>query len=261
MKVVVVTNTNDHVVRFIDGKAGVLADISLLSRKVLEVRNPTDYVTRILVSEESRRTRPCEMPRCSNLCGKICHTSTTDIYNPGIRPYIKRTKNLFGAFTCVYSKFANFHTGSAMSSTLFRGGNNTADIKRAIQHIFVESFVESVLVHNCVFTGNLGVPVSKHNAAVQASMEKELGCKSDKLVDLCDENMFAITCLLKNFAVPVIANDAGDSGVSSIRVNICRTGVLNIFFAIPGGVRAQVHLDEVLMPVAHRIFKAVARVV
>ncbi len=95
-----------------------------------------------------------------------------------------------------------------MSSTLFRGGNNTGDIKRAIAHVFVGCFVESVLVHNCVFTGNLGVPVSKHNAAVHESLEKELQCKSDMLVDMCDENMFAVTCLLKNFAVMGYSKDA-----------------------------------------------------
>ena len=261
MKVVVVTNSNDHVIRMLDGDASALAEISLLSRRVLEVRDPTDYIQRVVVSGDMCNTRPLEMPRCSNLCGKISHSSTTDIYNPGIRPYIKRTRNLFGAFTCVYSKYANFHTGSAMSSTLFRGGNNTGDIKRAIEHVFVGCFVESVLVHNCVFTGNLGVPVSKHNTAVHKSLEKELQCKSEILVDMCDENMFAVTCLLKNFAVPIMNVHPGDSEVSSIRVNICRTGVLNIFIAIPGGVHARSHLDETLAPVSLRIFNAIARVV
>ena len=261
MKVVVVTNTNDHVIRMLHKNASALVEISLLSRRVLEVRDSMDYITRVIVTSDTCNLRGVEMPRCSNLCGKISHTSTTDVYNPGIRPYIKRTKNLFGAFTCVYSKHANFHTGSAMSSTLFRGGNNTADIKRAIEHIFVGCFVESILVHNCVFTGNLGVPVSKHNAAVHKSLEKELQCKSEILVDMCDEHMFAVTCLLKNFAVPIMEVHPGDSEVSSIRVNICRTGVLNIFIAIPGGVDARTHLDETLAPLSRRIFNAIARVV
>jgi hypothetical protein len=54
---------------------------------------------------------------------------------------------------------------------------------------------------------------------------------------------------------------SGDSEVAGVRVNICRTGVLNIFIAIPGGIDARSHLDETLAPLAHRIFNAIARVV
>lgn len=262
MKVVVVTNTDDHVIRIFDGSTSPLPEISLLSRRVLEFRSPSDYIARVIIScDEWCNIRPVELPRCSNLCGKITHVSSKDIYNPGIKPYIKRTKNLFGTFTCVYSKHANFHTGAAMSSTLFRGGSRTADIKLVIGHIFVECYVDSILVHNCVFTGNLGVPVSKNNSAVQRSIEQELQCEAEILVCLCDENMFAISCLLKSFKAPLLAVGAGDAEVSSVRVNICRTGVLNIFIAIPGGIDARLHLDEALAPVALRIFNAIARVV
>ncbi len=116
MKVVVVTNTDDHVIRMIDGSTSPLTEISLLSSRVLEFRDPADYITRVVIScDGARNIRNAELPRCSNLCGKITHVATNDIYNPGIRPYIRRTKNLFGLFTCVYSKYANFHTGAAMS--------------------------------------------------------------------------------------------------------------------------------------------------
>jgi hypothetical protein len=262
MKVVVVTNRDDHVIRMIDGNMSPLAEISLLSRRVLEFRDPADYVARVVIScEVPCNIRDAELPRCSNLCGKITHVAAKDIYNPGIRPYIKRTKNLFGLFTCVYSKYANFHTSAAMSSTLFRGGNKTADIKRAIEHIFVESYVDRILVHNCVFTGNLGVPVSRNNSAVQKSIEEELQCRAEILVCVCDENMFAISCLLKSFKTPLVEVGSGDSEVAGVRVNICRTGVLNIFIAIPGGIDARSHLDETLAPLSHRIFNAIARVV
>jgi hypothetical protein len=73
--------------------------------------------------------------------------------------------------------------------------------------------------------------------------------------------MFAISLLLKDFRTPLVAVAAGDSPVASVRVNICRTGVLNIFVAAPGGVDARTHLDETLLPVAHRLFAPIARVV
>ena len=105
MKVVVVTNTDDHVIRMIDGSTSPLTEISLLSRRVLEFRDPADYITRVIIScDDQRNIRNAELPRCSNLCGKITHVATKDIYNPGIRPYIRRTKNLFGLFTCVYER-------------------------------------------------------------------------------------------------------------------------------------------------------------
>jgi hypothetical protein len=80
-------------------------------------------------------------------------------------------------------------------------------------------------------------------------------------VGVCDENMFAISLLLKDFGKTLVDVAAGDSGVASVRVNICRTGVLNIFITVPGGADARTHLDETLMPVPHRLFAAIARVV
>ena len=262
MKVVVVTNTDDCVIRDLDESRDLLAGISLLCRQVVEGRQTEAYIKRVVISCDTvLNIRPKEPPRCSNLCGKITHVAASDIYNPGIKPYIKKTKNLFGSFTCVYTKHANFHTGAARSSTLFRGGNNTSDIKRAIEHIFVSCYVERLLVHNCVFTGNLGVPVSQKNTAVLARLTEDLHCESEILVSVCDENMFAISCLLKKFREPLMLVGQGDCEVASVRVNICRTGILNIFIAIPGGVDAQLHLDEMLGPVAHRIFESIARVV
>ena len=262
MKIVVVVNTNDTVIRMVDEEADVLSEISGLCRRVLEARAPEDHVIRVVVScDDMFNLRPMELPRCSNLCGKITHLPATEIYNPGVKPYIRKTKNLFGNFTCVYSKNANFHTGVALSSTLFRGGSSTRNIKRAIAHIFVGCYVESVLVHNCVFTGNLGVPVSRSNSAVQKGLQTEFECRAEPLVGVCDENMFAISLLLKDFGKPLVDVAAGDSAVASVRVNICRTGVLNIFIAVPGGVDARTHLDETLAPVAHRLFAAIARVV
>lgn len=262
MKIVVVLKTGDTVIRMVADEADVLAEISVLSRRALEARAAEDRVLRVLVScDDLFGLKAAEPPRCTNLCGKITHLAASEIYNPGVKPYVRRTKNLFGNFTCVYSKHANFHTGAARSSTLFRGGCNTQHIKHAIEHIFVDCYVHSVLVHNCVFTGNLGVPVSRSNAAVEKSLAADFECRALPLAAVCDENMFAISLLLRDFRTPLVAVAAGDSPVASVRVNICRTGVLNIFVAAPGGVDARTHLDETLLPVAHRLFAAIARVV
>ncbi len=94
---------------------------------------------------------------------------------------------------------------------------------------------------------------------VQKSIQEELQCRAEIIVPICDENMFAISCLLKSFKTPLLEVGSGDSEVSSVRVNICRTGVLNIFIAIPGGIDARPHLDETLVPLTHRIFSAIAR--
>ncbi len=64
--------------------------------------------------------------------------------------------------------------------------------------------MDRILVHNCVFTGNLGVPVSRNNSVVQKSIEEELQCRAEILVCVCDENMFAISCLLKSFKTPLV---------------------------------------------------------
>ncbi|NBW88309.1 MAG: hypothetical protein EBR51_00070 [Gammaproteobacteria bacterium] len=264
MKIALVTANGDTVIRFVPEDVDVLAEISLLSRHVADGRAaaPGAQLARVLISvgERAPRIKAAELPRCTNLCGKVAHYANLDIYQPGVRPYVRRTKSLFGTFTCVYSKYANFHTGSARSSTLFRGGTSTERIKHAIAHIFVQCVVHSVLVHNCVFTGNLGVPVSRSNGAVQRCLEAEFECLAQPLMAI-DEQMFAVSLLLKNFRSPLVEVGPEDSPVASVRVNICSTGVLNIFIAAPGGIDTRIHLDETLLPVAHRLFEAIARVV
>jgi len=277
VKLAVVTGDGDTVIRFVPEDADVLAQVSLLSRRVVEgraaletsssanselARAPRAEVARVVISvgERAPRIKAAEPPRCSNLCGKVAHYASTDIYQPGVRPYVRQTRSLFGAFTCVYTEHANFHTGAARSSTLFRGGTSTECIKHAIAHIFADCVVHSVLVHNCVFTANLGVPVSRHNVAVQRSLEAAFECQAQPLMAI-DEQMFAVSLLLKDFRAPLVEVAPGDSPVASVRVNICRTGVLNVFVAAPGGVDARTHLDETLLPVAQRFFEAIARVV
>lgn len=267
MKLVVVAANEDTVIRFLPEDADVLAEVSLLCRHVVDGRAgagpaPGGELARVLISvgEHGPRIKPPEAPRCTNLCGKVAHYANTSIYQAGVKPYVRRTKSLFGTFTCVYTKHANFHTGSARSSTLFRGGTSTERIKHAIAHIFVDCVVHSVLVHNCVFTGNLGVPVSRSNGAVQRCLEDAFECEAQPLMAI-DEQMFAVSLLLKNFRAPLVDVGPGDAPVASVRVNICSTGVLNIFIAAPGGIDTRIHLDETLLPVAHRIFGAVVRVV
>ncbi len=52
----------------------VLSEISGLCRRVLEARAPEDHVIRVVVScDDMFNLRPMELPRCSNLCGKITH--------------------------------------------------------------------------------------------------------------------------------------------------------------------------------------------
>ena len=50
MKIVVVVNTNDTVIRMVDEEADVLSEISGLCRRVLEARAPEDHVIRVVVS-------------------------------------------------------------------------------------------------------------------------------------------------------------------------------------------------------------------
>ncbi len=74
MKLVVVVNTNDTVIRMVHEEADVLSEISGLCRRVLEARSPQDHIICVVVScDDVFNLKPTELPRCSNLCGKITH--------------------------------------------------------------------------------------------------------------------------------------------------------------------------------------------
>lgn len=262
IKVVAHTSTHDELARIVD--KAVFADVCGAVTELVAVveGRRQERVSKVAVHElRAREALSCQEPVVANIGGKITHYRCKDVHTPGARPSIQRQVNDFGVFQSVYTGACNFHTGSTKTSTLFRGGRVRSDVLEAIDHIFLKEAVAEVLVNNIVFTARLGHPVSPKNFGIRRALQA-LGAGSVELSGPMEDTMFVhcITVRFKNLEW-LHTHGVHDMPDLCVRMNICRTGVLNLFFGITGGVALASAPEERLLQVCHVLTDTVKQVV
>ena len=197
-------------------------------------------------------------PVITNICGKIIHPAQVSVYTPEVRPYIKEVRNCFGTKYRVYSTACNFDTYVHQSSTLFRGCGRKHDIQNAINHVFGES-IDTITVHQIVCSSRLGHPVMAVNNYLSTKLKTELQCKVTKVAS-ADEIMFLHSFVLTDFATHILQlHDMAQIQELSVRMNLCRTGVLNLFVSIPegGGLLWENEPQEILLAFCRLVHQVV----
>ncbi len=146
--------------------------------------------------------------------------------------------------------------------TLFKAGTSSKAISDGISHVFVLENLQDIVVTNIVYNARLGRPVAANNERILRAFKK-LGIDPVFLCMPIEECMF-VHCLKQLFegGVPegrvygrrfvfvsvrtikrhhhhsATLQNLGSEGMhdASVRVNICRTGVVNFFVGLPGGL-------------------------
>lgn len=257
IKVVAHTSTCDELARSV--AAPVFADVcDAVTELMAAVESRRDQrVTKIAVHEV--RAPECtsfQAPSVVNIGGKITHFARSEVHAPGVRTSVQRQANAFGVFFSVFTSACNFHTSSTKTSTLFRGGASRAAVQHAIMHVFVQDSVHEVLVNNIVFSCRLGHPVSVNNLGIRRALEA-LGVGTFQECGTAEDNMFVHAYIVRT-VTPSWLHALGIKDVPELRVriNIGRTGVVNIFFGIVGGVLIDSALEERLQPACNVLFDA-----
>ena len=189
-----------------------------------------------------------------NICGKITHASSLYLHAPGCVPYIKKERNDFGLTDTVYTRFCNFHTGSNKTSTLFRAGTCSRAISESISHVFVLDTLLEVLVTNIVYNARLGRGVAACNTRIQHALEA-LKWGQIRLCMPAEECMF-VHCFKLKITAPEVLQEIGYESVS-VRINICRTGVVNLFVGLPGGLLLREAPERKVLPLCDMLLEAI----
>ena len=271
LKVVAYTTQQDELARAVCCRAGFAGVCLTVTQLLAELEARAEQVAKVAVLElrapdgkmaEQTSFKAFQMV---NLGGKITHYVQAEVHAPGIRPAVQRQVNAFGVFLNVFTSAANFHTATTRTATLFRGGISRAAVQEAIEHVFIADTVAQVLVNNVVFTGRLGCPVSRNNRGILRSLRN---CGLAKSVEPCEsiDDTFTHSLVLKGVAVELAAVELADGADSTscetnARMNIGRTGVVNLFFGVSGGVPLASGLEERLETVSARLMAALLRAV
>jgi len=240
---------------------GILAEIShwmqTLENNDFHLKESSP-VAKILVQPAQQREELSEKPlSVVNICGKITHGASLHIHNPGVEAYIKKERNNFGVSHAVYTRFCNFHTSNNKSSTLLRAGTSSQAIANGICHVFVTDSLLDVVVTNIVYNARLGRPVLQNNKRIMRAI-KELALGPVRECMPVEECMF-VHCLKQELTDPTTLQDLGLTNLHdvSIRINICRTGVVNFFFGLPGGLDIKLEPELHVISVCETLLQAI----
>lgn len=266
IKITLIINGQNELVRIITNEKCVCQGITKLVNHFEQMKKDLqmdEQIKRIVIDCDMKTKKmPSLMPYVTNMCGKLTHTSTNNIYNDNILPYVKIKQNQFGNFKSVSTQNCNFHTGSSLTTSLFRAGNNTEKILHSIKHVFVKDFIVDTNVHNIVCSFRLGYPISSKNNMLLLRLKTLKIANVLKCIDT-DDRMYLHAFILSDFdknwlqSIDLQSYELGLFRLENLRINICRTGVVNLFMSLPIGFKLQDYPDQLVLPFCNFFFNIV----
>ena len=201
---------------------------------------------------------PCVVKplQLANMCGKILHTTKTGLFNESVLPMVQKVKTEFGWSESVFSEHANVQT-SQSGTSLIKAARNVAALQNLLNHVFKPERIHSIRIHNIMCTAQIKHFVSPHNCRILQLLQNTFDCNCNETLML-DDHMFAHSLLLDKFSTTCLQQySLLDVSLKSVRINVCRTGNVNFFVAIPGGIDLVEKPDELVLPLLASILSVV----
>ena len=255
-------------------------------------------ISKVCIVETKSQIPVLFRPYCTNICAKIAHVpqlSPISLLRKEIVSYAKQLQNGFGSFTSIYTKHCNFYIGSLNQNTLCRGASNCEQILDIVPHIFEKEFMNSICIHNIVFSGALQHKIHRQNRSFVQILKEKFQCNVlshtsfqdhqfftnslqldfSKNPDCADCNLPASDTQELMHQNPYIQKQSGNKRkldemqetdalsiadcilaencnlqlisklqIKSIRLNMCRSGVINFFIALKCGIVMEIGSEK-----------------
>lgn len=251
----VVRMANDVAVKRCFPRECVFATLEALSTLIAHCKTHFGPVTQVIVRDRPAGVLDRHPVRFTNICGKIDHVSHHRIYQPGVQPLVRPIKNAFGKFHGVYSKHCNLLTCTSKTSTLFRGGRNSRQIFRVIQHAIQPQNLCKMTVHMFVATARLGygIVVASRYLNHYVAQDPRWTCTT---MPYHEEMSYVNSMKLTDFD-PVWIKSLGLSAPQSVVVNVSKNGSVNFFMTMGAGVRFTQGVEVKFRPLFVQILEVV----
>jgi len=184
----------------------------------------------------------------SNLCGVVSHRPSEHLVRAAVRPYLSRQVNTFGPSMELYSAACNLVVYPNRTSTLFRGGRDTAAIHATIQHALEDSFIMQITMHMLVASGNIG-----HAVSMQSPHVTERLCADPRWTARLESRLENNSCMqvkLSGFDAAwmhsMIPREV--CTVRSLLLIICISGNVNMFLTPDAPVAFAVGVEHTIRP-------------
>ncbi len=179
-------------------------------------------------------------PRISNVCGKITHIIPQyykDVHHPYVIPSIRRSKNNFGSFDCLYSSKCNLLTSITRQFTLFRGGHCLKETLDVIHAALLPETIYTNTVHMIVMSARLHWPIQTNSMQIKHGLEMDSRWKV-RLIDTTDDHDYKCNFVLFDFdgeewgRVAELAEGSKAYFPSQIKIMITKRGSINFFLSM-----------------------------
>jgi hypothetical protein len=294
MQLNIYLDNDDVIVRVLPPNFSLFCDSLLEIQQKIAKREIS--ISKVCIVETKSPIPVLFRPYCTNICAKIAHvpqSSPTSLLRKEIVSYAKHLQNGFGSFTSIYSKHCNFYIGSLNQNTLCRGASNCEQILDIVPHIFEKEFMNSICIHNIVFSGALQHKIHLQNGSFVQILKEKFHCNVLSHTSFQDHQFFtnslqldfsknpdSADCNLPASDIqqvlhknPYIQKKSGDKRslddmqdalsiadcilaancnlqlisklqIKSIRLNMCRSGVINFFIALKCGIVMEIGSEK-----------------
>lgn len=166
--------TDRTLVRLVDAQATTVDLLRQVSRVLDDLPMPSARNPLLLNIDSTNTKVSAYKPMYfSNICGVVQHLPSKHLVRAAIRPYLTHYNNAFGPSMELYSADCNLVIYQKRSSTLFRGGRDTAAISNIFHHALDDTFIVRVSMHMLVASGNIGHGVCMNSTYIIQSLQMD----------------------------------------------------------------------------------------
>jgi len=172
--------------------------------------------------------------RITNICGKIKHSHSIQFHNPGVLPFVKKTKNAFGVFETVYSVHGNLHTAQNRQNTLFRGGRSSDKILLSVRHVFDPASIVYIHTHMIVANVRLSHPINVDCNYLDTVFRSDARWEYRFVAKTEDQTYiksFKLSAISPAWQAELVGEALVDKDLA-VMLNLGRSGSVNLFVSI-----------------------------
>jgi hypothetical protein len=184
----------------------------------------------------------------SNICGVVSHRPSEHLVRAAVRPYLTHQNNAFGPSMELYSVACNLVIYQNKSSTLFRGGRDTAAISATLQHALDSTFIMAIRMHMLVASGNTGRAVCMQSPHIPRLFA--LDARWQAVYEPRPENSSCMQLKLHGFDAAWLHSvvPAHVCGVKTLLLILCISGNVNMFLTPDRPVTFAIGVEGQIQP-------------
>ena len=223
--------------------------LSLLHSALRDIESSANVtIVSVRIIEEKCRPVVERSVYFCNICGRIKHCDVTEVVRDEVLPAVTKLRNEFGHWNAIYSPKCNLVTSTNMSSTLFRGACSSRDVFEVVRHAIQAETILHITLHMIVASARMSHPVAITSKVLEYSMQRDHLWKFRVEVTNA-ETFFTKSLTLYEFSETFLEIHALSraNAPKSVQVNVTRTGSINMFMSLAGGVEFHKDIENLYM--------------